>query len=292
MSELSFLELAHRVLDFNLFTINQTPITIASLVLFIFFLVTFTALSKLLARMLGSRVFSRLHIDDGIKYTLERVIYYTLTILGVIVAFQFIGIDLSGLAFIFGLLSVGIGFGLQNVTSNFVSGLILLFERPIKIGDRVTVGDTEGDVLAINMRSTTIQSLNNIAIIVPNSEFISQKVTNWSYGDKKIRLDIDVGVSYLSDLDAVLRCLREVALENDTVLKKPEPAVLFIGFSDSSWNMQLRCWIVDPKQHWTIRSEINCSIIHKFRENSIEIPYPQRDLHLRSSIAVPFAESG
>jgi len=189
---------------------------------------------------------------------------------------------------IIGLLSVGIGFGLQNITSNFISGIILLFERPIKIGDRISVGHTEGDVTAINMRSTTIRSLNNISIIVPNTEFISSQVINWSHGDPKVRLDVQVGVSYHSDLDAVIRALREVAEESPTVLKNPVPDVLFSGFGDSSWNMELRVWLQDPKTYYSTRSEINCAIVHKFRQYGIEIPYPQRDLHVRSPLPIPF----
>ncbi|MBN1212237.1 MAG: mechanosensitive ion channel, partial [candidate division Zixibacteria bacterium] len=173
------------------------------------------------------------------------------------------------------------------ITSNFISGLILLFERPIKVGDRVTVGDTEGDVLAINMRSTTIQTLDNIAIIVPNSEFISANVTNWSYGDPKIRLQLEVGVSYNSDLDAVLQSLKEVADEHPKVLREPKPDVLLRGFGDSSWNMILRVWIAHPKRYHTIRSELNCAIVRKFREKNIEIPFPQRDLHVRSPLPLP-----
>ena len=201
-------------------------------------------------------------------------------IIGIILSFQFIGINLSGLAVIFGLLSVGIGFGLQNVTSNFVAGVILLFERPIKIGDRVTVGGTEGDVTAINFRSTTIRSLNNITFIVPNSEFISKEVINWSHGDLKIRMDIEVGVSYNSDLDKVLTALKEIAEENENILKFPQSDVLFKSFGDSSWNMMLRVWIANPKVHHILRSEINCAIVRKFRGMGIEIPFPQRDLHL------------
>jgi len=197
-----------------------------------------------------------------------------------VVAFQFVGINLSGLAVIFGLLSVGIGFGLQNVTSNFVAGLILLFERPIKIGDRVSVGDTEGDVCDINIRSTTISTLDNVTIIVPNSEFVSNNVVNWSHGDTKIRLNCEVGVSYNSDLDTVLRCLQEVAEEHPKVLDKPRPDVIFRSFGDSAWNMELRAWVKNPKIHHIVRSEINCAIVRKFRENDIEIPFPQRDLHL------------
>ena len=138
------------------------------------------------------------------------VIVWLTTLIIAIVAFQTIGINLSGLAVIFGLLSVGIGFGLQNVVSNFIAGLILLFERPISVGDRVTVGDTEGDVMEIKIRATIIRSLNNISIIVPNSEFISGRVINWSHGDAKVRLEIEVGVSYNSDLDLVLASLKEV----------------------------------------------------------------------------------
>jgi small-conductance mechanosensitive channel len=190
---------------------------------------------------------------------------------------------------IFGLLSVGLGFGLQNVASNFVSGLILLFERPIQVGDRVLVGDTEGDVQAINMRATTVRSLENISIIVPNSEFISSQVTNWSHGDPKIRLLIDVGVSYNSDLDTVLDALHEAATENPETLNDPAPDVLFRGFGDSSWNLTLRLWIANPRGHHVIRSDINCAIVRKFREKGVEIPFPQRDLHVRSPLPIPFA---
>ena len=154
-------------------------------------------------------------------------------VIGFLVAFQFIGIDLSGLAVIVGLLSVGIGFGLQNRTSNFVAGIILLIERPIKIGDRVTVGGTEGNVVAINIRSTTIRSLNNISIIVPNAEFVSSHVVNWSHEDLKVRLVAEVGVSYNSDVDKVIRSLYEVAEESPNVLKKSRTGCIvrkFWGF--------------------------------------------------------------
>jgi small-conductance mechanosensitive channel len=218
-----------------------------------------------------------------------RIGHYIVMIIGTIFAFQFVGIDLSGLAVIAGLLSVGIGFGLQNITSNFMSGIILLFERPIKVGDRITVGDVVGDVMAINMRSTTVQTLNNITIIVPNSEFVSSTVTNWSHGDPKVRVDIEVGVSYGSDLDTVLESLKEVAEEHPDVLKNPEPDVLLSEFGDSSWNMILRVWIPSPKKYYVFQSEINCNIVRKFREKNIEIPFPQRDLHVRSPLPVPFS---
>ncbi len=276
-----------QVMQFKLFEINQTPITPSSLLMFILVILLFFLVSRLVNRGILKRILSRFQIDPGIQYNLVRVGHYVVMAVGAVVAFQFVGLDLSGLAVIFGLLSVGIGFGLQNITSNFIAGLILLFERPIKVGDRIMVGDTEGDVESISMRSTTIRSLNNISIIVPNSEFVSNNVINWSHGDPKIRLDIEVGVSYDSDLEKVIESLREVAADHPRVLRNPEPEVLLSTFGDSSWNMRLRAWIAQPKRHYVIRSEINCAIVRKFRERGVEIPYPQRDLHVRSPLPVP-----
>ncbi|MGD9489481.1 MAG: mechanosensitive ion channel family protein [Calditrichaceae bacterium] len=279
-----------KILNVTLFELNQTPVTMFSILMFIIMMIMFFILSRIINRMLLERVFARLQLETNTRFMMLRITHYSVMVVGTIVAFQFVGINLGGLAVIFGLLSVGIGFGLQNVTSNFVAGLILLFEQPIKIGDRVTVGDTEGDVIAINFRSTTIRSLNNITIIVPNSEFVSSNVINWTHGDPKIRLVIEVGVSYGSDLDAVLNSLEEVAGGHPDVLKNPKPDVLLSSFGDSSWNMLLRVWILDTKRHHIIRSDINCAIVRKFRENSIEIPFPQRDLHLRSAEPLPIKE--
>jgi len=161
----------------------------------------------------------------------------------------------------------------------------------VQIGDRVTVAGTEGDVEEINIRSTTVRTLNNVSIIVPNSEFISANVINWSHGDIKVRLDIDVGVSYDSDLDTVLRALHEVADECKDVMKTPKSDVLLMSFGDSAWDMRLRIWIEDPKKYNEVRSDINCAIVRKFRANNIEIPFPQRDLHVRSPLPLPLASN-
>ncbi len=289
--ELSTLwEFIFGLLEFKLFELNNTPVTMASIILFLIFIAVFFFISRLFNRGLLRRILRRSQMDPGLQFTLVRVGHYTVMIIGSLVAFQFVGLDLSGLAVIFGLLSVGIGFGLQNVTSNFVAGLILLFERPISIGDRITVGDTEGDVIAINMRSTKIRTLNAITIIVPNSEFVSSNVINWSHGDPRVRIDLDVGVSYNSDLDLVLASLAEVAEEHPKVLRAPKADVLFREFGDSSWNLQLRAWIADPKGNRTITSELNQAIVRKFREKNIEIPFPQRDIHVRSPLPVPFSQ--
>ncbi len=286
-----FFTLIGEILKFKLFQLKDTPVTVSSVIMLIIVLLFFVVLSKAARRVFFSRVFKRLRLDEGTIYTFSRVTHYLIMLIGAMVAFQFVGIDLSGLMVIFGALSVGIGFGLQNLTSNFISGLILLVERPIRVGDRVTIGDTEGDVVEINIRSTEIRSLNNISIIVPNSEFVSTQVVNWSHGDLKVRLDIDVGVSYGSDLDTVYKCLNLAATGNSEVLKTPVHEVLHCGFGDSSWDMRLRVWIANPKRHTYVRSEINCAIVRLFREYNVEIPFPQRDLHLRSPLPIPYTEN-
>jgi small-conductance mechanosensitive channel len=274
-------------INLKLFEVNKTAITPSSILMFLIVIAGFAVTSRLLQRVLRTQIFSRTRIDEGIQYTLTRISHYVIMIIGAVVAFQFMGIDLTGLAIILGFLSVGIGFGLQNITSNFVAGLILLLERPIKVGDRVMVGDHEGDVVEIKMRSTTIRTLNNITVIVPNSDFVSSKLENWSYGDQRVLLDIDVGVSYGSDLETVMRSLKEVAEEHPEVLKNPAPDVLHRGFGDSAWNMRLRVWLEHPRRHLQARSDINCAIVRKFQQNGVEIPFPQRDLHVRSPLPVP-----
>lgn len=275
------------MLNYTLFNINTKAISVSEIIKFLVILSIFLFFSRMLKKKFLKNLLAKFKVEEGLQFTLIRISQYIITFIGFVVAFQFIGVDLTGLAVIFGFLSVGIGFGLQNIASNFIAGLILLFERPIKVGDRVTVGDKEGDVMNINIRSTTIRSLTNISIIVPNSEFISSPVVNWSHGESKIRSDLDIGVSYDSDLDLVLKSLKEVALENKEVLKHPEPEVHFVSFGDSSWDLRLRFWIDDPKRYYYVRSDINCAIVRKFRENNIEIPFPQRDLHVRSSVPVP-----
>jgi len=281
----------NRVLNYVLFQVKETPVTVLSVVIFILFIAGFIFLGILARRALSKRVFKKLKIDEGTGYTLSRITQYVIITIGALIAFQFVGIDLSGLAVIFGLLSVGIGFGLQNVTSNFISGLIILSERPISVGDRVTVNNIEGDVIEINIRSTMVRTVNNVSIIVPNSEFVSKDVVNYSHGDPTYRLDVNVGVSYGSDLEIVLKALKEVADENKMVLSSPEAEVHLIEFGDSSWNMQLRAWVGDVKHYPKIRNELNQAIVHKFRAYDVEIPFPQRDLHVRSSVDVPVSRS-
>ncbi|MGB0908954.1 MAG: mechanosensitive ion channel family protein [Nitrospirales bacterium] len=276
-----------RFLQYSLFTVNQTPITISSLLIFFVTIGLAILASKMTRVFLERGVLARLQLSAGTHYTLIRMVQYILWLLGGIIAFQFIGIDLSSIAVIFGFLSVGIGFGLQHLTSNFIAGLMLLFERPIIVGDRVTVGGVEGDVLEINIRSTTIRSLNNISMIIPNSEFISGTVTNWSHADPRTRVEIDVGVSYNSDLQTVIDALLSAGNEHPQVLKEPKAKAWLLSFGDSSWNMRLLVWIESPKDRAQVTSDINCAIVKKFRDRGVEIPFPQRDLHVRSPLPLP-----
>lgn len=278
------LDYATRIFNAVLFEVKGTPITLGNIFVFILFIGLTVAVAYFVRKMLLRRVLDRFKIEKGMSYTLSRITQYFIISIGVLLSLQFIGLDLSSLAVVFGLLSVGIGFGLQNVTSNFISGLIILFERPISVGDRVSVNNIEGDITQINIRSTKVRTINNISIIVPNSEFVSKDVINYSYGDPTYRLDVNVGVSYGSDLDKVLNAMKEVADENDTVLDDPEAEVHLVEFGDSAWNMQLRAWIGDVKYYPRLRNELNQAIVRKFREYDIQIPFPQRDLHLRSTV--------
>ncbi|MGM0506476.1 MAG: mechanosensitive ion channel family protein [Bacteroidota bacterium] len=282
MSWSEIISYAHDLLTTTLFQLQQTPVTVLSIAIFLTGITFFLFLASFTRRMLLKRVLPRFEIETGLQYTLSRVTYYIILMIGLMVSIQFIGLDLSSLAVIFGLLSVGIGFGLQNITNNFISGLIVLFERPISVGDRVEVAGVEGDVLEINIRSTKIRSLNNISIIVPNQEFVGSNVVNYSHGDPSFRLDVQMGVSYGSDLDTVLTVLQKLADDHPDVMRFPKSEVHLREFGDSSWNMELRVWVPDVKEYRRIRNELNQSIVRAFRENNIEIPFPQRDLNIRT----------
>ncbi len=282
-----FFSYVRDILNFELFKMSESSVTVVSILVFLLLLTIFIGIGIFARRALQRRILKRLKVDSGTSYTLARITQYLIITIGVLVSFNFVGINLSSLTVIFGLLSVGIGFGLQNITSNFISGLIILFERPISVGDRVMVNQIEGDIVEINIRATMVRTVNNILIVVPNSEFVSKDVINYSHGDSTYRLDVNVGFSYSSDLDNVLKALQEVADNNSSVMQNPEPEVFLNEFGDSSWNMQLRTWIPDVKQYPKVRNELNQAIVRTFRKYGVEIPFPQRDLHMRSSVKLP-----
>ncbi|MFY9271163.1 MAG: mechanosensitive ion channel domain-containing protein [Candidatus Manganitrophaceae bacterium] len=264
-----------------IFHIQKTPVTLVSFFGAIFFILAAFLLSKLVQWMLRRKVFPRLKVVEGTQYTFLRLTHYLLVSIGLVLGLQFIGLDLSSIAVIAGLLSVGIGFGLQNIASNFIAGIILLFEQPIKIGDRISVGEIYGDVHEIKVRSTTIHTPDNISIIVPNSDFISGRVTNWSHEDPRVRLHIPVGVAYDCNVDRVTETLLQAARAHPQVLSHPEPEVGFRTFGESALQFDLMFWVREPKGGMRVLSDLHYRIHRLFKEAGIEMPFPQREVHLK-----------
>jgi len=217
-----------------------------------------------------------------LHYTIGRLTQYLIISIGLLVALSFgVGLDLTSVAVIFTALSVGIGFGLQYIAADIASGFILLFERPVRVGDRISVGKEEGDVQSINLRTTVMTTNDRVSVIVPNSQLVREHLINWSYGDPRARIAIPVGVAYSSDVDLVTQTLLEAAKDVDNVLRDPPPKVQFLKFSDWSLDFRLLIWTNRPRLHTQIRSDINFRIEKLFREAGIEIPFPQTELRLR-----------
>ena len=239
--------------------------------------------SWILQSILMENVLNRGHMDSGARISVARLVHYAMVLVGFLIALSTMGFELKNITIIGGALGVGIGFGMQAIVNNFVSGLILLFERPIKVGDVVQLGDGQrGRVTKLGLRATTVQTFDKAEVVVPNGDLISSQVTNWTLGDRSMRLIIPVGVAYGSDVEAVIRVLTAVAEENDRVLKEPKPMALFLNFGDSSLDFELRVWIADFNDRRIIQSALIREVDRRFREENIEIPFPQRDLHLRS----------
>ena len=258
-------------------------LSIISLVLLVLVIFIAALVSRYTRRFMQKRILPRFHIEAGLQYTLLRLVHYVIISLGVLYAMKIgFSIDLTSVAVIVGFLSVGIGFGLQYAASDIASGFILLFERPVRIGDWVALeGGVEGRVEKISLRSTVIITNENMAVMMPNSKLVQNRFVNYSYGNQLVRLNISVGVAYESDLDKVSEALLEAARSVKEVLSEPAPAVHFAEFGDSSLNLQIRVWINEPRDHGTIRSKVNFAIERSFRKHNIEIPFPQRDVRLR-----------
>jgi potassium efflux system protein len=262
--------------------INPTRILLAIIVFSLMF-----ALSSWIKTQMERQWLARSRIDRGAKDALVTISGYIGVALALLIALNIAGVTFTNFAIIAGALSVGIGFGLQNIVNNFVSGLILLFERPIKNGDWIIVGSTEGHVKKISIRSTQIQTFDRADIIVPNSELVSTQVTNWMLHDKIGRVRIPVGVAYGSDTEKVRQILNDVAMAHPKVIKDSpnyKTSIFFLRFGDSSLDFELRCFIDDMDNALTVKSDLNFAVDKAFRENGVEIPFPQRDIHVRSTV--------
>ncbi|MGH7182819.1 MAG: mechanosensitive ion channel family protein, partial [Nitrospiraceae bacterium] len=270
-------------LDIPIFSSGTSSITLWTLLVVIILIVFLFSITFWLKSWIITRLLARSSVELGVRLAIGTIIHYIVIVIGLIVILQTTGINLSSVTILAGALGVGVGFGLQNITNNFVSGFILLIERPVKVGDRIEVGPVTGDVVNISLRATTVVTNDNIAVIVPNSEFVSSRVTNWSYTDRDVRFNFPVGVSYRSDPEVVRRLLLQVADQHAGVLKNPKPDALLQEFGDSALNFVLRVW---TRQYSTtpdtLRSELSFMISKMFKEHGIEIPFPQRDIHIRS----------
>lgn len=271
------------VLKVPLFTLGDSPFTLITFI----YLVTSTLILSLAAsalnKVIAYRLLSKSQIELGVRIAIGSIVKYLLLVIGFIIILQTAGINLSSLTILMGALGVGIGFGLQNITNNFVSGIIILLERPIKVGDRIEVDKVSGNVVDISMRATEILTNDNISIIVPNSQFISQTVINWSHTNRSVRFNFPVGVSYREDPQEVKQVLLDIAMDNPGVLKNPQPDVLFFEYGESAMKFNLRVWTREYiNSPGVLRSQLYYEIARRFREKGIEIPFPQYDIHIKN----------
>ena len=236
--------------------------------------------SRIVRFALEEDVYHRFRLPHGLPYAVSNLAHYTILLAGFLIAMLSLGLDLNRFTLLAGAFGVGVGFGLQTIVNNFVSGLILLFERPIQVGDAVQLGDLTGEVTRIGIRSSTLRTWEGAEVILPNSSLIQDPVTNWTLSDRMRRFDISIGAAYGSDPERVLAVLLEAAKQDRRVLANPEPVALFVGFGASALDFQLRAWSDDPK--WPqVRSELSLAVYRAFRGNGIEIPFPQQDVNLR-----------
>ncbi len=283
-----------RAMNRPYFTVGGLPITPVFLIKTFVFLTLLRMFSGMVRRFLEHRVLVRTSLNAGQQYAFAQIAAYLVFLFGLMIGLQWAGVNMSSLVILGGALGIGIGFGLQNIANNFVSGIVLLMERPIQVGDRVEVGETNGDVVRIAARSTWIRTNDNVVMIIPNSEFINNRVTNWTANDRQVRFSVPLGVSYKSDPEVVRDVLMEVADKHPDVLTIPEPEVVFTGFGDSSLNFVLHVWTITRVQYPRIlASEIYFMLFKSFKEHGIEIPFPQRDLHVKSvSVPIPVSNAG
>ncbi len=273
----------NEIWGFELFSLGTSEFTTKTFFLLILYIFLLFFISSKIRKLLVKKIFPRYKIDIGISQSIATIVRYILIIAGIYIIVQTTGIDLSAIGLLVGALGVGIGFGLQSITNNFISGIIILFERPVKVGDRIEIDNLAGNIVSISARATIIITNDNIAVIVPNSDIINTRVINWSLNNNSVRLNFSIGVSYKEDPEMIRKLLIEVADENAGVLKEPATDVLFSEYADSSLNFKLRVWTSEYSNTPAIlKSQLYFEIFKKFKEHNVELPFPQRDIHLKS----------
>ncbi len=264
------------------YSIGEFHVSVKMLFLILIVLYTSMLISWFIQSFLESQVFFGKPIDRGVRDAIKKLTHYAVVLVGFLVAMTMSGIDLQNFAILAGAFGIGIGFGLQDIVNNFVSGLILLFERPVKVGDAVIIDGQWGAISKIGMRSTVVETWDRSELIVPNSQMISEKVLNWTLSSNVSRVTVKVGVRYGSDLGKVVEILNAVGDGHSSVVSDPPPSAIFTEFGDSSINFELRVWVDDIKNRLALISDLGIAIDREFRKAGIEIPFPQRDLHLKS----------
>ena len=268
-----------------LLTLGDTEVSVYGILRALLALAVVYVLARLVRTwLLASARLARTY-GDGVRYALSSLTFYVILLAGALWAMLVGGFPLNTLTVFAGMAGIGIGFGLQDIVRNFVAGIILLIERPLAVGDYVDIESVRGQVTAISLRSTTLRTAENVHIVVPNADFISSRVTNLSHRDLKIRLTVEVGVSYSSDIDLVLGVLKDTAAEHSMVLDDPAPDARIVGFGESSVDLQLLAWIPDPEYRIMVLSDMYRSVWYALQDAGVEIPFPQRDVHLRSAVA-------
>lgn len=265
--------------------LKQINITLGSLLIAIFITVMTVIVARNVPGLLEIVVLRKIPIDAGARFAITTVSRYIIVIVGLVLAFSKIGIGWSKVQWLVAAMTVGLGFGLQEIFANFISGLIILFEQPVRVDDVVTVGDVTGTVSKIKIRATTIRKWDQTELIVPNKEFITGRLTNWTLSDKILRKDFTVGIAYGSDIKKAEKLLYEIAEANPYVLDNPKPNVIFTNFGSSSLDFELRVYISGMDNFISIWHDINCAIDAAFRKANIEIAFPQQDIHIRSITA-------
>ena len=281
----AFLQTLYQKLQWPIIKTGETEVTVWSLVYLLVLVLLLRWVARRIQLWLANGPLLQPRLDLGARQAVGTLARYLGLLIGLLAIVQTAGIDLTTFNVLAGAVGIGVGFGLQNVVSNFIAGVIIMFERPIKIGDRIVVDEVEGNVVEIGARGTTVLGNDNIAVIVPNSKFITENVINWKYNDDKVRFRIPVSVAYGSDARQVERLLLELAAADADVLADPPPAVRFMAFGDDGLQFELRAWsasLVDRKGR--LISQLNFAIYDRFQREGIEFPFPQRDLHLKSGV--------
>lgn len=266
----------------DLFPLGSNAYSVLDLIILVSLFTALFILARSIKQVLRLRVLSLTGLSRAAQETIALVANYSFVLIGTLVLLQIWGLDISSLTVFAGVLGVGIGLGIQGIAKEFVSGLVLIFERPIQAGDFIDVGGLVGTVEHISVRSTEITTLDRVSVILPNSRFLEAEVINWSHRSPISRLRIRVGVAYGSNLEIVRQALLDAANQHSDVLSIPPPNVFFLGFGDSSLDFDLLAWISEPRKQFQIKSDLYFLIYQFFQERGVEIPFPQRDLHVRS----------